>query len=289
MPYGTTLNSTPLTDDNSVWPEDQPPAPQPQPSPYYWVNLAKSLWSGATLPGDVATGKASMADPATQRRVMDMTGTVMGGGLVEPAEADALNSGFRLFHGTKTKFEQPSNEFINTGQGAQSYGWGHYGAQAEPVALDMRDQLSGPHGGHMQEWEVNADPEHFLDWDYTLGDQSKHVSGALEKSWPDLEDIMQDRYPYRNATGREVYHWLTDDLSPQEASEELLSKGIPGIRYMDQVSRLKAAKNLGIATPDATRNFVLPDPSIIKVKRYYNAAGVPMTFGNALDQPGETP
>ena len=276
MAFGTTLNSTPLTDDNSVWPEDiQEPSPsnvppsKPAPSPYWWGRIANSLWSGATLPGDVATGKASMEDPATQQRVMDMTGAVMGGGIAAPAEESALNSGFRLYHGTKTKFERPSNEFINTGQGAQSYGWGHYGAEAEPVAFDMRDQLSGPaieiggqkfqpegftpeeraldwlksghdlgfadpygyarsniiqkgeslgmpkadisssldalrrwkeqgakitSGGHMQEWEVNADPEHFLDWDYTMGDQSPHVASALEKAFPNIEESLEASY-----------------------------------------------------------------------------------------------
>lgn len=376
MAFGTTINSTPLTDDNSVWPEDiqEPspsnvPPPKPAPSPYWWQNIAQNLWntakSGATLPGDVATGKASMADPETQRRVQDMTSLVMGSGVAAPAEESALNSGFRLFHGTKTKFEQPSNEFINTGQGAQTYGWGHYGAQAEPVALDMRDQLSGPaiqigehkftpdgftpeeraldwlksghdlgfadpygyarsniiqkgedfgmpksdisssldalrrwkeqgakvtSGGHMQEWEVNADPEHFLDWDYTMGDQSPHVASALEKAFPNIEDSLEANYPHRNPTGRDVYHHIAEDEGPQGASEELVKAGIPGIRYMDARSRAKAAKVFGMATKDTTRNFVLPDPSIIKVKRYYNAAGVPATFANMLDdKPGQTP
>ena len=374
MAYGTTLNSSPvLTDDNQPWPEDQPPpsssyanvGPQPQQSPYYLVNLAKSLWSGATLPGDVATGKASMTDPATQRRVQDLTGTVMGGSAAAPAEEDALNAGFRLYHGTTKKFDQPSNEFINTGQGAQSYGWGHYGAQAEPVALDMRDQLNGPaiqigdqkfqpagfspeeraldwlksaqdqgfadpygfarsniiqkgesfgmpksdisssldalrrwqeqgatvtHGGHMQEWEVNADPEHFLSWDYPMSDQSSHVMEKIQAAFPHIADHLENRNPYRNPTGRDAYRYIAEDEGPQGASEQLVQAGIPGIRYFDQASRLKAAKNMGIATPDATSNFVLPDPSLIKVVRHYNAAGVPATFGNVFnDKPGQTP
>ena len=92
-----------LTDDNTVWPEDQPAAPAPQPQQqdggYWWPQIMRGLWntakSGATLPGDVATGKASMADPATQQRVGDMTGLVTLGAGAMPAEQGALNMGAR--------------------------------------------------------------------------------------------------------------------------------------------------------------------------------------------------
>lgn len=373
---GMTLTSNPLTDDGQAWPEDQPPAsssygnvgPQAQSSPYWWVNAANNLWSsmksGALLPGDIATGKASMADPATQHRVMDLTG--LAGAPVAPAEADALNSGFRLYHGSKVKFDQPSTDFIGTGQGAQSYGWGIYGAQAEPVALDLRNQVSGQalgigdrkvipssapeeqamswlhsghlqgiddpfdyareniarsgkdfgmndsdiqkstdalaawksagarpvSAGHMQEWEVNADPDHFLDWDSLSDEQTSHVARALQNApWGDELQHHLDtssQYNYSNPTGRDVYDWLSEDSSPKEASHALLDAGIPGIRHLDAVSRGKVSA-YGAESPDATRNFILPDPSMIKVKRYYNAAGAPATFGNMLNQPGQTP
>ena len=142
MAYGTTLNSSPvLTDDNQPWPEDQPPpsssyanvGPQPQQSPYYLVNLAKSLWSGATLPGDVATGKASMTDPATQARVQDMTGLQMGSGLTQPAEEDALNAGLRAFHASPHSFDRFDISKIGSGEGAQVYGRGLYFAQNPDV------------------------------------------------------------------------------------------------------------------------------------------------------------
>ena len=377
MAYGTTLNSSPvLTDDNQPWPEDQPPpsssyanvGPQPQQSPYYLVNLAKSLWSGATLPGDVATGKASMTDPATQARVQDMTGLQTGSGLTQPAEEDALNAGFRLYHGSKVKFDQPSTDFIGTGQGAQTYGWGIYGAQAEPVALDLRNQVSGqalgigdrkviPSGapeeqamswlrsghiqgvldpfdyareniarsgkdfgmndsdiqksadalaawkragakpvsaGHMQEWEVNADPEHFLDWDALADEQTPHVARALQNApWGDELQRHLDtssQYDYTNPAGQNIYDWLSEDLGPKGASHALVDAGIPGIRHLDAVSRGGAARQFGVPSSDATRNFILPDPSLIKVVRHYNAAGAPATFGNVFnDKPGQTP
>ena len=110
MPYGTTLTSIPeLTDDNSVWPQDQPAPTQPQQGGGYWLpQIAQHLWntakSGFTLPGDVATGNASMSDPQTQARVGDMASLVMGGGGAAPAETDALNSGLRAFHASPHDF-----------------------------------------------------------------------------------------------------------------------------------------------------------------------------------------
>ena len=99
-------NAPVLTDDGQPWPDQNGQMPQAPPadSGYWWPkilggawNAAKaipqSVWSGATLPGDVATGKASMADPATQARVMDMTGLVGGGSSLGEAPAGALTAG----------------------------------------------------------------------------------------------------------------------------------------------------------------------------------------------------
>src|SRR4051812_4496026 len=84
----------------------QQAAPQPaSDSGGYWLpQIAKGMWntavSGATLPGDVATGKASMADPATQQRVGDMAGLVTLGSGALPAEENALNMGIKAYHGS---------------------------------------------------------------------------------------------------------------------------------------------------------------------------------------------
>ena len=128
----------------SATPSPSTPAPSDPYNGYIIPRILGNLWSSATAPGDVAQGNASMTDPATQERVMGMTGLMSGAPEAETgAAADTLGAGFRLYHGTKNFFEQPSTKYIGEGQGAQSYGWGLYGAQAEPVALDMRNQLSG--------------------------------------------------------------------------------------------------------------------------------------------------
>jgi hypothetical protein len=356
-----------LTDDNSVWPEDQPAQPNPPPdagfkwSPGSIPGILASLWSGATLPGDVATGKASMADPQTQARVGDLTGvSMLGAGAAPAASSDAMNMGFRLYHGTAANFEKPSTKFINTGQGAQTYGWGLYGAQAEPVALDMRDQLATdprqivnkalhtaanikntalpdddpthilglvkqyltpylpdtelrdlatkavygtnpdgtytqeginafrqldtrlppPNRGHMQEWNVNADPEHFLEWEQHLSDQSPYVENAAA----DLAAKM--RLPMGNATGQHLYQRLREATGgPQEASQALGEAGIPGIRVLDQLSRRKMERSIAPPESELSRNFVIPDENLIEVVRRYGLAGLGVALGaGALTQ-----
>ena len=98
--------------------------------------------------------------------------------------------------------------------------------------------------------------------------------------WPYLESHLEGDYPshIQTPTGREV-RWLKVDMDPQEASQELVKLGVPGIRYLDRFSRLDAAKNYGVAQQGATRNFVLTDEDMIKVVRHYNAAGLPALLG----------
>jgi hypothetical protein len=73
------------------------PPPPPANSGYWWPHILGGIWnslkSGATLPGDVATGQASTTDPNFAGRVADMTGLVTGGAAMAPAEADALRMG----------------------------------------------------------------------------------------------------------------------------------------------------------------------------------------------------
>lgn len=64
-------------------------------------NLIKMAVSGATLPGDVASGKTQVMDPATGdvsdeaiQRSLDLTGLMSGGSLAKaPADAEVLGSG----------------------------------------------------------------------------------------------------------------------------------------------------------------------------------------------------
>jgi len=57
--------------------------------------IGRGLWSAATLPGDVATGKTTMADPQAQRRLMDLTqATTLGPGGGAEAPVSAFTTGW---------------------------------------------------------------------------------------------------------------------------------------------------------------------------------------------------
>ena len=51
-----------------------------------------------------------------------------------------------------------------------------------------------PAGGHMYEVNIGADPEHFLDWDKPLSEQSQHVQEALKPlGYQSLKDAFSIR------------------------------------------------------------------------------------------------
>ena len=95
--------------------------------------------------------------------------------------------------------------------------------------------------GHMYEVNINAQPEHFLDWDKPYGELSPHIRSAIENIAPDL------LINARNTEGGDIYHMIagghrgvSSDVTPQgveRASAMLNEAGIPGIKYLDQGSR----------------------------------------------------
>jgi GNAT superfamily N-acetyltransferase len=159
--------------------------------------------------------------------------------------------------------------------------------------------------GHMYEININANPDDFLDWDKTVGSQSQNVKSLL--GWtPDAEqaylsarnadedallsalsaDASGQNYaptklpipagsPPYSATGREIAGKSNLFSSGEQAAEVLKGKGIPGIKYLDQVSRSDGA---------GTRNFVVFDEKLISIVKKYGIAGAATMLGvSALD------
>jgi hypothetical protein len=92
--------------------------------------------------------------------------------------------------------------------------------------------------GHMYEVNIGADPEHFLDWDKPLSEQSQHVQDALKASNVNPNDTVAAilQRAYRNPMhGGDLVGQPT--ATPAEVTDALAQRGIPGIRYLDQGSR----------------------------------------------------
>lgn len=149
------------------------------------------------------------------------------------------------------------------------------------VLLSNRD-LSGGSGSLYEtslEWPDPAreaadplGPQHFLDWDKPLSDQpesirealaiidhdSYHASGddydAAELGQSIYNRLLNQKRDYNITAGRNALTTLP--ASQAGAAEDLLSFGIPGIRYLDQGSRGNGA---------GTYNYVVFDDKIPRI------------------------
>ncbi len=141
--------------------------------------------------------------------------------------------------------------------------------------------------GHMYQVGVRAQPEHFLDWDASIVNQSPKVRSALadllgEKALRDIPDAGTYNanslgVPFDPRSGESVFRALGPKA---EASRKLKEAGIPGIRYLDQGSR---------SASTGTRNYVVFDPGIIDVMKRYGIAA-PIAAGGiaAAQQPSSS-
>jgi hypothetical protein len=149
--------------------------------------------------------------------------------------------------------------------------------------------------GHLYHVRVNANPAHFLDWDKPLSEQNEYVQKVLQKFGfsANREKINQHDRALLNAlrgsgnpnlpelpdnpTGKDIHKRMVLNLhltrqpaapfvqSARDLSGQFRKKGIPGIRYLDAMSRGP--------TGAPTYNHVIFDPSIIDIKHRYKRGG----------------
>ena len=134
--------------------------------------------------------------------------------------------------------------------------------------------------GHIYHVRVNANPEHFLDWDKPLSEQSEHVQKALEALHGEKMGY-NSQILHPSNKGDNLYYTLalrfgrTREAHAQPTAAALHAAGIPGIRYLDANSRGP--------TGNPTHNHVIFDPSIIDIKRRYKRGGAVERHGYRTD------
>jgi hypothetical protein len=146
-----------------------------------------------------------------------------------------------------------SPQFSTTGEGRS------FGPEAIQYLEDLKAGKPPPKLGKTYEVNIAADPEHFLDWDKPLSEQPKKVQQNLEPLLSRLEANDKaagiDRQP-RTWNFQQLYNTLageaggTRDINTaagsypvkfsneSAASQALREAGIPGIKYLDQGSRI---------------------------------------------------
>lgn len=157
-------------------------------------------------------------------------------------------------------------------------------SHADAVSLLDKHAATGealplPSTGRMYQVRINADPDHFLDWDKPLSQQNDAAKHALKPvvdiaklspfqmpSDPTIHELMQKAGQGRR---RAEPAWN----NPSAIATHLRDAGIPGIRYFDQGSR---------AAGEGSRNYVVFDDKLIDILKKYGIVPGAYFGGNAL-------
>jgi hypothetical protein len=122
-----------------------------------------------------------------------------------------------------------------------------------------------PVGPRTYEVNINADPEHMLDWDKKWSEQPESVQKLLRASGinPESRGPMGTKILSDSTLGELAGQRLKDpnSLINRKAREA----GIPGIKYLDQGSR---------ATGEGSRNYVVFNNKLIDIVKKYGLAGL---------------
>ena len=146
--------------------------------------------------------------------------------------------------------------------------------------------------GHMYEVGIHARPEHFLDWDKRLAEQSPFVQQKLtpeslkllpggpggqfngRRAWVDETGLPLGRATTASEPPSSVfqdseiapsiYRQLGRD-NPAASTDKLRAAGIAGIKYLDPSYR-----HLG----EGARNYVVFNPDILEIMRRYSRGGM---------------
>lgn len=156
---------------------------------------------------------------------------------------------------------------------------------ADEIVGHLRPMMKVEQPGRMYEVRINADPEHFLDWDKPLSEQPVPVRNAIDKIYgvePDEAAQLAD--PMFQKTGQGIYQMLLDSYGRvggtyNKGNEGVTSAfreaGIHGIKYLDAGSR---------GAGDGTRNYVVFDDKLVEIIRKYGwAPGMAIPAAMALE------
>ena len=164
-----------------------------------------------------------------------------------------------------------ANGSVDPLEAAKHMHWSSIEARQYPQEklADLIDLYRKAKQGHMYEVAIDAHPDHFLDWDKPLSEQSFHIGKSIfdaRKDNPTLFNVFKPHLE-KDSTGMGFYQSLATQHPNgyQGATDFLQRAGIPGIRYLDAGSRN--------AQGDPTHNYVVFDHNRVSVKRKYAQGG----------------
>ena len=142
-----------------------------------------------------------------------------------------------------------------------------------PQLPDLQKAIQASQG-HLYEVNINAHPDHFLDWDAPLSEQHPTVQQAFQDNF-DRQQALKDYEHHGPDKAQRIVDALWSDPSganmyrnmpttgvdlmqhaPEDRAALMSSLGIPGIKYLDQGSR---------GAGNGTHNYVVFDPKLISI------------------------
>lgn len=181
-----------------------------------------------------------------------------------------------VIQASNAKFGELLNQGVRFGSPEAETALAPHTAAIEAARAKVSQFQNNP--GHMYEVNIAANPDHFLDWDKPLSQQSQHVQEALQRTPypPANRNESVAAYIARLETNR-AYATREGDPSGLAAAA-LQQAGIPGIRYLDSGSR---------ASGEGTSNHVVFSPELIQIIRKYGIAGLMAGGGAATGASGQ--
>lgn len=229
-------------------------------------------------------------DPAVAKELEEHVRYRKGGLTLD--ESTTVKAMVEAFHGSPYEFEAFDLGKAGTGEGAQAYGFGHYVAENPQVAEEyslagqpaaratrrtgLLNALAGgttadipPRGGNLYSVRIKRNAEEFLDFDRSISEQSTTIQTTIrrllsespEQSWIQTRGI-------NNLTGAEVHDILAVHESTDIVAKKLSEAGIPGIKFLDQGSRLADADvRLAQEALQLAKEDILTIPGIVEQRQ----------------------
>lgn len=200
------------------------------------------------------------------------------------------------YHGSPYRFDKFSLHKVGSGEGSQAYGWGLYFSEEKGVAEYYKKKIAQSKNvksdGTIYKVDI-PDIEKFIDYQKLLVDQptlqgiSKKLKLGLDQYSSTgesfYEGVVQEfTREYKNLKP-ELKDFITKnkidfDISKASelASRYLASKGVAGIRYLDQQSR---------SVGSGTSNYVVFDDQLVKIVEYEQSKGGDSVRGKVTISP----
>lgn len=213
-------------------------------------------------------------DPAVAKELEEHIRYRKGG--LTSDEAVTVKAMVEAYHGSPHEFEAFDLGKAGTGEGAQAYGFGHYVAENKQVAAsysesaidrsiqpriaELEAKLDEGKGtpaeiaeyhqlqqrmqaaqGNLYRVRIKRNAEEFIDYDKPIAEQPPEVQKALTQRWALMRGITEAdaaKVVGDMPTAGDIIKTLERYSSPKQVAKELADAGIPGIKFLDQGSRL---------------------------------------------------